>query len=176
MKVIILRGISGSGKSWLAGKLAETYNENFRDKEIYPRACILSADKYFMKNGEYLFDAKLLPKAHGLCLRYFMKAFVGEIPELCIIDNTNTRTLEVAPYYAIAQAHDSIVKLVTVMCQPDIAWNRNTHGTPTSAVWQQHQHILHEDIPPWWNHVVCFRRPSPLGLTIDALDILESME
>ena len=179
MKVIILRGISGSGKSWLAKKLSYAYNDKFRDKEDYPEAVILSADKYFMKGGEYNFDARLLPKAHGWCLLLFMQALRAQPSELCIIDNINTRALEVAPYYAIAQAYvGSIVKLVTVMCPPDAALLSNRHSTPADVIWRQHQHILHEDLPPWWDHTVCFHVSNSLmnGLTLDPVEFLESME
>ena len=44
-KLIINRGIPGSGKSTSAKKLA-------------PKEQIFSTDDYFMKNGKYIFDGK----------------------------------------------------------------------------------------------------------------------
>ena len=180
MKIIILRGISGSGKSLLAKELAQIYNDKFRDEENYPKARILSADNYFMKDGKYLFDARLLPRAHSQCLRDFMASFRINPPELCIIDNTNTSVIEVAPYYAIANAHKATVKLVTLMCDPAIAWESNQHGVSSAIILRQHQRLLNESLPPWWSHEVAFRieptDPETSGLCFDPQALLESME
>lgn len=49
----IMRGVPGSGKSTLANQLAEGDESR-----------ILSTDQFFMKDGTYQFDGKMLGKAH----------------------------------------------------------------------------------------------------------------
>lgn len=81
MKVIILCGVSGSGKSTIAKEIGSGY--------------VVSADDFFMASGEYKFDPTMLPAAHGQCLR----DFVGCLQYGCdtiVVDNTNTTMMEVA--------------------------------------------------------------------------------
>lgn len=58
MQLILVRGLPGSGKSTHARVIA---NEIFRCARI-------EADMYFVKDGEYLFDASKLGEAHKWCL------------------------------------------------------------------------------------------------------------
>lgn len=53
-RLILIRGLPGSGKSTLAS--------NYKGYEHF------EADMYFMKDGQYLFDATHLPKAHAWCM------------------------------------------------------------------------------------------------------------
>lgn len=173
MKVIILRGISGSGKTTLAIALMEAQ---------CVKTLVVSADQYWMRDGEYKFNAAELSEAHEDCLiRYLHQlglwATVTAYDPLLIVDNTNTRGVEIAPYYQLAAAHGARVSLVTIICDPRLAWESNVHGTPNKHVWAQHQRILSEEIPPWWEHLICFRAHEAQGrnLSLDPGVILESL-
>lgn len=84
MKVVILRGLPGSGKSTWASK--------------QPGAVICSADDYFiMPDGQYLFNRGLIGKAHEDCHRKFTLA-IGQRRPLIIVDNTNVTTREYRRY------------------------------------------------------------------------------
>jgi len=151
MKVYILRGGSGAGKStWISKNL--------------PGAMVFSADKFFEKDGEYMFDVKKLNEAHGWCLRNFVNCcdtlsesnHPANNPgnDVAVIDNTNTRLVEFASYATIAQAYGHELQVITFIYDPVAAFKRNTHGTPLKVCMAQHQRLAEETklIPPWWNH------------------------
>ena len=55
--LILVRGVSGSGKS--------TFAEEF----LYPVSLLISTDDFFMVNGEYQFNPELLSENHLKCLK-----------------------------------------------------------------------------------------------------------
>ena len=132
MKVVIMRGISGSGKStWV--------------KENYPDAIICSADYHFYKYDRkqkreiYDFDPTKLGEAHKEC----MLSFVHNIAKnkemfkddtVVVVDNTNINFHEVTPYLRVAQAYDWEIEIVRVECDWGVAWERNKHGVPLKTI------------------------------------------
>lgn len=147
MKVLILRGISGSGKSTLAKNLVEKYGG---------KAIIVSADDFFTQDGVYTFDVKRLGQAHGYCLKLFIElveqAHSGVSPyELVVVDNTNTRAAEFAPYYHIATAFEVPVKILTLLIQLEVAWERNQHATSMEVLLRQRENLL-TPLPPWYEN------------------------
>lgn len=139
MKVIILSGVSGSGKSTYA-------------KKHWPNTPTCSADHFFMVDGEYRFDPARLASAHGACLRDFVDRLLASSEECLVVDNTNTTIAEIAPYVALAQAYGHAVRIVTVLCVPEVAAKRNTHGVSESIVLAQATRLNSRDMPPWWAH------------------------
>ena len=103
MLVIILSGIPGSGKSYWANR-------------IYPDAQVCSADDFFTYSTqpdvcEYRFDPAKLGEAHDYCFRKFARLVYRDVASdaipsfgTVIVDNTNIRMFEIAPYYRMAQA------------------------------------------------------------------------
>lgn len=65
MKVKILRGLPGSGKSTYAKKLAGEGWVHFEN------------DMYFMKDGKYVFDQTKADEASNWCYQQFIKALRG---------------------------------------------------------------------------------------------------
>ena len=120
--VIILRGISGSGKS--------TYIATH-----YPIATIASADKYFMRDDVYTFDPKQLGNAHSWCFRQF-EAALQRSDETVIVDNTNTKLWEFKGYLDLTAQYGYEVKVIRLTVDPKIAAARNLHGVPTEKVQQ----------------------------------------
>lgn len=153
MNVVIMSGSSGSGKG--------TYI-----KEIYgpegDSVKVVSADNFFMKNGLYKFDPGKLGLAHADCLRQFTKTMVdfyngastyvgkGKI-ETLIVDNTNTTTEEIAPYYSVGAAFNADrISLVTLHCSPKIASERNLHGVGHDACMAMSARLAKRQIPRFW--------------------------
>lgn len=55
---VILRGLPGSGKSFLAEQIIDETVKN-------PDDHILSADKFFMRGGRYEYNASRIEEAHN---------------------------------------------------------------------------------------------------------------
>ncbi|XP_050803246.1 NEDD4-binding protein 2 isoform X2 [Gopherus flavomarginatus] len=95
--LVLLRGVPGSGKSFLARTL-------FEDN---PGGIILSTDDYFYKNGQYQYDANCLGEAHEWNRKQAKEAFEKRISPI-IIDNTNIQAWEMKPYVAL----DPVLELI----------------------------------------------------------------
>ena len=102
LRVTILRGISGSGKTtW-----ANTHKEE---------ALILSTDKYFEQSGTYTFDGAKLQDYHRQTFREYMEAILRREPWI-IVDNTNIKLWEFVPYVAAAEVYGYTVEILTFSC------------------------------------------------------------
>lgn len=125
----IMRGLPGSGKSHLAHALANIPG-------VSP-APVFSTDDFFMVNGEYRFDGKLLGKHHAANLARAVAAMSAGTPHI-IIDNTNTQAWEAREYVRNAGKFGYRVQFI----EPATAWardpeecaRRNTHGVPLEAI------------------------------------------
>ncbi len=137
-KLIILRGISGSGKS--------TYADNVLTEGNESTTVIVSADDHFMKDGEYVFNPAELPEAHRRC---FMNCddYLDAGWDV-IVDNTNTSLWEISPYMMLAQKHRAEVEIHHVLADPEVAAARNTHGVPEASVEAMAERM--EPLLPFW--------------------------
>jgi len=119
--VVILRGISGAGKSSYA-------------KKHYPDAVVCSADNFFIqKDGTYKFRADLLGKAHQQCHDNFVKALRDKTRRI-VVDNTNTKRREYGWYLQDARNYGYDVLFVRLDTPVSVAAERNAHGVPLDAV------------------------------------------
>lgn len=122
-KIIVLRGVSGCGKSTFAAYL----------QSLVPGAVICSADNFFMKDGKYVFDAKLLGEAHTKCRCDYYDALEAGAP-LVIVDNTNVRESDLVIYTDLAKDFNyDIVSLIV----ENRHGNKNIHGCPDEKVQSQ---------------------------------------
>ncbi|KYO45908.1 NEDD4-binding protein 2 isoform B [Alligator mississippiensis] len=125
--LVLLRGVPGSGKSFLARNLLE---DN-------PSGIILSTDDYFYKNEQYQYDANCLGEAHEWNNIQAKKAFEKGVSPI-IIDNTNIQAWEMKPYIALAQQY----KYKVMFREPDTWWKfkpkelerRNIHGVSKEKI------------------------------------------
>ena len=123
-ELFLLRGLPGSGKSTLAKSLVE---HDF---------LICEADKYFMKAGEYKFDATELKDAHEYCRKmvttYMQDSLINEhFYRRIVVSNTFTQKWEMDAYYQLAEKYGYRVYSLIVE-------NRhggvNEHGVPVETV------------------------------------------
>ncbi|XP_061850195.1 NEDD4-binding protein 2 isoform X2 [Colius striatus] len=125
--LVLLRGVPGSGKSYLARTLLE---DN-------PGGIILSTDDYFYKQGQYHYDPDCLEEAHDWNRKRAKEAFETRISPI-IIDNTNIQAWEMKPYVALAQQF----KYKVMFREPDTWWKfkpkelerRNIHGVSKEKI------------------------------------------
>jgi tRNA uridine 5-carbamoylmethylation protein Kti12 len=129
-KLMIPRGLPGSGKSFLSNVLA------LEAIEIGKTCIICSTDDFFMINGRYIFDINKLNTNHRLNQEkafYHMECGTDVI----IIDNTNVCADEVIPYVDRALHHDYVTFLIDVKTEwafnVDELLKRNVHGVPLES-------------------------------------------
>lgn len=141
-QVVILRGVPGAGKSTLVAR-------------EFPGCTVVSADHHFMVGGEYRFNPAELPAAHRACWLAFLAAMQSGA-ETIVVDNTSTSVAEVSPYVLPAEAHGYSVKIITLLCPPSVAAERNVHGVPPVAVGAMDARLRDSiaALPPWWDHEV----------------------
>lgn len=144
-KVIIMRGLPGSGKS--------TYLRNLAHSSEY---IICSADNYpGLYDADNNINFSLLSEAHDWCFANFLDACddVAKGIDLSFIavDNTNTQLFEMAPYRMVARAKKlpiEIVKISHTERDLEMFAKRNTHNVPLSALKRMHENW--ESLPPFW--------------------------
>jgi len=147
VKVYILRGLPGCGKTTYARRLQESNPA---------RIAFFSADHYFMRDAVYRFDPSQLPMAHGECLRAYANCVSRSLSlESVIVDNTNLSVAEIAPYYALALAYghrDVAVYNVNRRATADECHARNVHGVSLDTVRRMANDFAdnHHRFPPWW--------------------------
>ncbi|BFZ14652.1 hypothetical protein BsWGS_17690 [Bradybaena similaris] len=109
--MIILRGLSGSGKSYLARQLIA------ESQRLGVQGEILSTDDFFMGAGQYSYNRNDLPEAHDWNKKRALQC-VKERRSPVIIDNTNTTMWELLPYAVLALEHGYDIQ----MFEPDTPW------------------------------------------------------
>jgi predicted kinase len=147
MKVTILRGLPGSGKSPLARRLRRA------------GASVVSADDYFhlpaigveprpeTAPGSYVFNPAELGFAHARCFRLFIEAI--QAGKDVVVDNTNTTAQEISPYVLGAQAYGARVEIVQVVGTVEASLKYQSHGVSEAGL-QAMAARLAVPLPPWW--------------------------
>ena len=134
-KMIIMRGVSGSGKSTRAKELVQEFMDTNPDEQVL----VCSADQFFVnrETGGYEFDSKKLPAAHSYCrtrAEVAMELGIG----LVVIDNTNTRKWEYEGYVALANqyGYEAEVEMVGQLDDSNLKVyaNRNKHGVDLEVI------------------------------------------
>lgn len=98
--VYIFRGIPGSGKSTIAAKLVGKSN-------------VFEADQFFIKDGEYCHNPKLIKEAHAYCADCMEEACKNGVSPIAVA-NAATRLWEMSVYRHIADKYGYAVVELTV--------------------------------------------------------------
>ncbi len=116
MKLVLIRGLPGSGKSTMAQALC--YNPDWVHQE---------ADQFWMKDGEYLFDASRLREAHEWCQTKKREALAAGCS--VVSSNTFTTVKELRPYFDIAREFNIVPNVF-------VAQNNfgNVHNVPAETL------------------------------------------
>lgn len=121
-RMIILRGISGSGKSTKA-------------KELVQDGVVLGTDAFW--GPDYQFDAERIREAHQWNQQRVREALETGVSPI-IVDNTNISMFEFRPYVEMAIEYGYDVEYA----EPDTPWKfnaeelakRNQHNTPVDVI------------------------------------------
>ena len=130
-KVIILSGVSGNGKSFVADLFAESF------KGLTVVCC---ADDYFTNSdGLYNFNPAKIGAAHQQCKDKFLSALLDFDTENIIIANTNTSRKEFKHYKDLAETHKATcVRLVV----DNIHNTSDVHNVPQEVRAAQFKRIV----------------------------------
>jgi len=115
-KLILVRGASGSGKSTFARKIASEIG-----------AVVYESDEYFMRGGEYVFDASKLGPAHMWNQARTRKSLSEGLN--VAVANTLTTRKELNQYLKIAEEFG-----IPVEVYRSNARFQNLHGVPEEKV------------------------------------------
>lgn len=132
--MVIMRGCSGSGKSYQATNILSRCYKNADVNEF-----IFSADKFFTdkRTGHYRFNASKLTAAHQWSYDNVQKAVFKEVTPV-IVDNTNTEAWEMEVYVKLAVNHGYWIEIVEPLTE--WAWNgielfkKNVHNLPLNSI------------------------------------------
>lgn len=116
-QIILFRGLPGSGKSSLAESIC---------KDVW------SADMYFERHGEYMFDATRLRDAHQWCQAHVEKSMHDEI-ETIGVANTFTQEWEMRAYFDLAKKYGYRISTIIVENRHG---GENIHGVPEEKLVQ----------------------------------------
>jgi predicted kinase len=130
MKLFIVRGLPGSGKTTYANKLVSNGSAAYHHE----------TDQFFVNaDGHYNFNPSKLKEAHEWCqsnVRYDLRYGVGNV----VVSNTFTQRWEVEPYLKIA--HEVGVEVSIIKLTSDFG---SEHDVPESTIEKMKNRW--EDIP-----------------------------
>jgi tRNA uridine 5-carbamoylmethylation protein Kti12 len=147
--VFIMSGIPGSGKSYIARQMCESFS---RFGNHYPSIC--SADDFFMVDGKYQFNPARISLAHQACFRKFIgivsRPAFGKRRNIIMVDNTNLTAAEISPYYLAAETFNYQVEVLRIDAPMELAGIRQTHGVPLTSIEKMEMAFRKRDVMPWW--------------------------
>lgn len=114
-ELFLLRGLPGAGKSTLAESIGGMHME---------------ADKYFMYEGKYEFDASKLKEAHAWCQNAVSVWMTNSVPKI-VVSNTFTQTWEMDYYFELAKEHGYRVYSLVVENRHG---GENVHNVPKEKI------------------------------------------
>lgn len=131
--LIILRGVSGSGKTSLATELVQRFSST--DSELLKDSCYaVAADDYFMnEDGQYKWSAEELHKAHEWC-RGMVEDYMDLGVNTIVVHNTCTSETELTPYLNLARDYGYTPIVLVVEKRHE---NKNIHNVPNEVLDRQ---------------------------------------
>lgn len=126
MKLVIIRGLPGSGKSTHAKKIAHKTG-----------SLTIEADQFFVNDGRYQFDRAKIQRAHEWCKRSCEVALKNQMD--IVVSNTFVTLREMEPYFEMAKKYQADVEVLHMQGNFD-----NAHDVPEHtlnnmrAKWQIH--------------------------------------
>lgn len=150
----ILRGLPGSGKSHYAKT----------QQQKCPSAIIICADDYRInkETGKYEHKPEEDSAIHSMCFRRAVDLVVKEHNHI-IIDNTNLRAIDIAPYHRLATAYNYWTIIRWFQTPFDVCLRHNQHGVDHTSMMKKAMNI--DSLPPWYNvdFMPYIRRPDDQG-------------
>ena len=141
MRLTIIRGPSGTGKSTIA-----RYIKDYWAKNSTTQLVICEADDYFInERGEYYRDVTKLQLAHRAC--YLKAKLAMENKQPVVISDTSIKRRDIRGYIMLAESYNYGVEIIRTPgpWDPNELTKRNKHRVPLEAIkrqidrYQQHE-------------------------------------
>lgn len=145
--ITLVCGLPGTGKSFRAAQMAKHHG-----------GLVFSADDFMVDaEGRYAYDPSRLGECHARCLAEVAIYITGDRASStrgghAFVANTFSRTFEILPYAAVAQAAGVPLRIVHLFdngfTDEQLA-SRNVHGVPVealAAMRARYKHTTPEDI------------------------------
>lgn len=147
-RIIVMRGIQGAGKTFIA-------------QRDFPDAIRLSSsdfplfwkDEEYEENGQietkkvFTFVPDKLTDSHKWNLKRCEEALIKG-NKLIVIDNTNIGYGDFSLYVQMARSYRYKVEIINVICDPDIAFQRNIHNVPHGKIINNARLLDTNPMPP----------------------------
>lgn len=115
-KLVLIRGLPGSGKSTIA------------KREYVSQGYVLcEADEFFMVDGEYLFNGAKIKEAYAYCQSKAEQALSSL--QNVVVANTFTQHWEMEFYKKLAEKYQATIKIITANGN-----YKNIHNVPEAVV------------------------------------------
>lgn len=114
MKLLLVRGLPGSGKSTIAKNLIGFYHH-------------VETDMFWMVDGEYKWEASRLGEAHAWCLNRTRELMTAGFSP--VVSNTFTTVKEMRPYFDLAKEFGIVPTVMVVQNE----WG-NVHNVPEETL------------------------------------------
>lgn len=138
-RVIIMRGIPGSGKS----------TEAQRWLDMVPQGIAVSADT-FMYAGDRAWDSDRLEWCHERCQETYVQMLDEGVP-LIIVDNTNTKGSDLVFYVQWAERRGYAFSIFQINVDPKVAFERGRHPVPLATLELMGRRLWSERLPTTWD-------------------------
>lgn len=124
-ELVLLRGLPGSGKTWMARRFA------------FKGYVHLEADHFFERpqldgTVKYEYDPRMVPAAHAQCRQLTREALRGG--NSVVVANTFIRKHELQPYLNIARQYSVAVRIIVMRGR-----FQSVHDVPASEIEQMRQ-------------------------------------
>jgi predicted kinase len=134
-KLIVVRGLPGSGKSQLAKTLADTMN-----------GVIASVDQYFMRSGQYLFKRSGVAHSYGF-VQGQVDAFMQKGEPVIIADGVHQSLTDIEAYHALANKYGYELEVIMPdhegAFDPRVCYEHSEHKVPFYIIRAIASHFQH---------------------------------
>lgn len=131
-RVVIVRGLPGSGKTTYIRSLQERAGET----GVEAPALVCSPDRYFYRTGEYIFEKAKIGEAHAHCRITFARALKAGLSPI-YLDYVFIERWQYEDYECVADLAGyevSIIEMNHDRASLPLFAERNKHGVPIEVI------------------------------------------
>ncbi len=146
MKIILVSGVPGSGKTQEVNRLVKEIGENY--------TVVVTVNDFFLSCGTFHYVHLALPYAQEQAQEDFSDALYrveqGEDIRAIIVEDIFSSLSEISYYVMAAKSYGYSVEVVTMECDPATAIARQVHGMRPGYIVCRDRDLRARQIPDEW--------------------------